>query len=123
MVCQTTTPRLLFYLMCFSPNKLPSYIRIIDDNPAWKFIKLLSYENWECVFQDIDVNLIFNTLLSTYLTVFNSSFPLKKKTKTTKPKAWLTTVIKISCANKRMCGNFDHVGVTKFMWGFSALLL
>ena len=50
-------------IMCFSPNKLPSYIRIIDYNSARKFTELLSYENWEDVFQDFDVNLLFNTIV------------------------------------------------------------
>ena len=68
-------------IMCSSPNKLPSCISIIDDSSTRKFIELLSYENWEGVFQDFDVNLIFNTFLSTYLTIFNSSFPNKRKQK------------------------------------------
>jgi hypothetical protein len=87
--------------MCSSSNQLPSYIRIIDNNSTRKFTELLSYENWEGVFQDMDVHRIFNSFQNTYLRIFHSSFPIRKKFETTKPKPWLTTGIKISCANKR----------------------
>jgi hypothetical protein len=36
--------------MC-SPKQLSSYIRIIEDNLVQKLIDLLSYDNWEDVFQ------------------------------------------------------------------------
>jgi len=44
---------------------------------------------------------MFNTFQNTYLRIFHSSFPVKKRTISTKLKPWLTTSIKISCANKR----------------------
>jgi len=40
-----------------------------------------SYENWENVFSEKDVNSAFNNFLNTYLRLFNSSFSKKKKEK------------------------------------------
>jgi len=88
-------------IMCSIPKQLPLYNRIIDSNSTRKFSELPSYENWGDVFQDTDVNQIFNSFHSTYLRIFNSSFPIRKKFETSKSKPWLTTGIKISCANKR----------------------
>jgi len=87
-------------IMCSPPKQPPTYIRIIDNKSTRKFSELLSYENWEGVFQDMDVNLIFNSFKSTYLRIFYSSFPIGKKFEIIKPKPWITTGIKISCANK-----------------------
>jgi len=88
-------------IVCSIPKQLPLHIRIIDSNPTRKFSELLSYENWGDDFQDTDVNQIFNSFHSTYLRIFNSSFPIRKKFETIKSKPWLTTGIKISCATKR----------------------
>jgi len=62
----------------------------------------LSYESWENIFAENNVNTIFNNFLNTYLRIFYSSFPLKKVHYTRKScnKAWLTPGIKISCLNK-----------------------
>ena len=49
----------------------------------------------------MDVNPIFNSFQSTYLKIFHSCFPIRKKLETIKPKPWLTIGIKISCTNKR----------------------
>jgi hypothetical protein len=38
----------------------------------------LSYESWENIFAENNVNTIFNNFLNTYLRIFYSSFPLKK---------------------------------------------
>ena len=83
-----------------STNQVPTYTRTVDSNSTQKFIELLSYENWECVFLDADVNLIFNNFQSIYLRIFHCSFPIRKKSKTITSKPWITTGIKISCANK-----------------------
>ena len=66
-----------------------------------QFILLLSYENWEDVFLDANVDLIFNNFLNTYLRLFYASFPIKKSHNFHKSKPWLTRGIRISCANKR----------------------
>ena len=91
----------LSYIICSTPKQLPSYIRIIDSNSTRKFSELLSYENWEGVFHDMEVNQIFNTFQSTYVRIFHSYFPIRKEFETIKPKPWLTISIKISCASKR----------------------
>ena len=45
---------------------------ITDFNPK------LSYESWDDIFMDNDVNTIFNNFLNTYFRIFQSSFPHKK---------------------------------------------
>ena len=65
------------------------------------FNNKLSYELWDNVFSEKDVNTSFNNFLDTYLKLFNSCFPLKKVQCKPKNKAWLTLGIKISCLNKR----------------------
>jgi len=78
-----------------------SLFRRIDSDSVSKFQDLLSYENWEDVFLDSDVNTLFNNFLNTNLKLFYACFPTRKKNehKTLKPR--LTTGIRISCANKR----------------------
>jgi hypothetical protein len=64
----------------------------------------LSQENWESVFGENNVNLIFNSFLNTYLRIFNSSFPIiKRQHKTSKSSniTWITHEIRISCKHTR----------------------
>jgi hypothetical protein len=65
------------------------------------FTLLLSYENWNDIFLEKDVNILFNNFLNTYLRIFYASFPNIKTKNASNPKPWLTTGIKISCAKKR----------------------
>jgi len=65
-----------------------------------KFLNLLSYENWEDVFVDRNVNILFNNFLNTYLKIFYACFPNRKKIHHKISKPWLTTGIRISYANK-----------------------
>ena len=85
------------------PNqKQPFIYRRKSDNIAiQKFADLLSYENWDDVFQGSDVNEIFNNFHNTYLRIFNISFPIKKIYDLRKTKPWITNEIKTLCANKR----------------------
>ena len=62
---------------------------------------LLSQECWETVFLNDNVNTTFNNFLNTYLRIFYSCFPIKRRVMGNKPKPWLTQGIKILCANKR----------------------
>jgi hypothetical protein len=48
------------------------------------FLNQLSYENWEEVFGESNVDQIFNTFLNSYLRIFNSCLPLTHKQKITK---------------------------------------
>jgi hypothetical protein len=50
----------------------------IDKCSIIDFNTKLSYESWEDIFTNSDVNTIFNNFLNTYLRIFYSSFPLKK---------------------------------------------
>jgi hypothetical protein len=60
-----------------------------------------SYEHWDDVFQENNVNIIFNNFLNIYLRIYYASFPTKKIQESYKPKPWLTNGIRISCAKKR----------------------
>jgi len=62
---------------------------------------LLSYENWDDVFIEKNVNILFNNFLTTFLKIFYSSFPIKKSHYSYSKKPWLTRGTGISCANKR----------------------
>ena len=87
-------------ILCSNHKQPFSCVRIIDDNAVWKFTDLLSYENWDDVFQGNDVNGIFNNFYNTHLRIFQTSFPIKKIYEPPKIKPWLTTGIRISCINK-----------------------
>ena len=78
---------------CF--NQRIDKFSIIDFNTK------LSYEVWEDIFAENDVNTTFNGFLNTYFRIFYTSFPLRKVHHKSCNKAWLTPGIKISCANKR----------------------
>jgi hypothetical protein len=60
----------------------PKFIRKMDKFAILDFIFKLSNESWEGVFNNNDVNLMFNYFLNTYLNIFHSSFPfVRSKTK------------------------------------------
>ena len=82
-------------------NTYFGFNRRIDKSSIIDFNTKLSYESWEDIFAENDVNTIFNTFLNTYLRIFYSSFPLKKVHCKSCNKVWLTPGIKISCVNKR----------------------
>jgi len=76
------------------------YTRRTDDNTIADFQLQLSYEQWDNVFGNNNVNEIFNNFFNTYLRCYYPSFP-KKVTKTQHNyKHWITTEIKISCKRK-----------------------
>ena len=62
---------------------------------------MLSYENWENVFVEENVNIICNNFVNTYLRIFYASFPFVRLKNLQNSKPWLTKGIKISCLNKR----------------------
>ena len=78
-----------------------SFLRKTNRDSICNFKDLLSYENWEDVFLENNVNIIFNNFLNTYLRIFNTCFPIVKTHVSQKLKPWLTTGIRTSCANKR----------------------
>ena len=64
------------------------------------FQKLLQEETWETVYQEHDINCIFNTFLRVYLNIFEASFPIVYLNKHN-DNAWITKGIRISCKKKR----------------------
>jgi len=65
------------------------------------FIFKLSNESWDGVFNNNDVNLMFNSFLNTYLKIFYFSFPLIRSKSRNYSNNWITLGIKISCKQKR----------------------
>jgi len=93
------------------PRQSSSLIRKIDSNTIKNFVYLLSFENWENVFMEEDVNIMYNNFVNTYIRIFYTNFPLKKENILKNLKPWLTKCINISCLNKRRiylkCRNSD----------------
>jgi hypothetical protein len=58
--------------------------RVFNDYNVGDFIMKLSYEEWELVFKNNDVNISFNYFLNILLNHFYASFPLKKVKQTNK---------------------------------------
>ena len=77
---------------------LGKYKRNFTRDTIGYFQKLLLEESWETVYQEHDVDNIFNTFLRLYLNIFEASFPTVCCNKY-KPKdnAWMTNDIRISC--------------------------
>jgi len=69
------------------PKQSLTLIRKINSNTIKNFIYLLSFENWENVFMEEDINIMYNNFVNTYIRIFYTSFPLKKESnmKTLKP--------------------------------------
>jgi hypothetical protein len=84
-----------------TPKQPFSLTRKIDDNTIRNFVHHLSYKNWENVFMEEDVNIIYNNFVNTYVRIFYANFPLVKIKNSQNLKPWLTKGIKISRLNKR----------------------
>jgi exonuclease III len=61
-----------------------SFRRVFNDYNVLDFNMKLSYEEWELVFNNNDINISFNYFLNTLLNHFYASFPLKKVKQTNK---------------------------------------
>ena len=76
------------------------------------FQELLSKETWKVIYQEHDINKIFNTFLNIFLTIFEASFSKIYHVKQ-KDNAWITKGIRISCQRKRglylLSRNIDDV--------------
>jgi hypothetical protein len=72
-----------------------------------------SFETWDEVFTDDDVNKTCNSFLNSYLRVFNNSFPVRKIFHKYSNRPWLTAGIRISCHHKRnlymLCRNLKSL--------------
>ena len=86
-----------------APRRVFSFTRKVNNYSINKFKYLLSYGNWNDVFLDtnVNVNVIFNNFLITFLRIFYACFPVHKSYHSLGQKPWLTSGIKTSCANKR----------------------
>lgn len=84
-------------------NSYTQSVRKFSKSSMNKFLTQLSYESWDSIFTDHDVDTIFNAFHNTYLRIFYSKSPKKKKQveANTKSNPWMTRGIKISCCNKR----------------------
>jgi hypothetical protein len=82
------------------PNQVFFYTTNINNHSISQFLYMLSYENWEDVFHEANVNVIFNKFLNTYLRIFYACFPVKESHYSLIHKPWLTNGIRISCVNK-----------------------
>ena len=74
------------------PKQSLTLIRKINSNTIKNFIYLLSFENWENVFMEEDINIMYNNFVNTYIRIFYTSFPLKKENNLKNLKPWLIKV-------------------------------
>lgn len=75
--------------------------RIVNETSLLNFQINLSYEVWDDIFIDDDVDIIFNKFLNTYIRIFNSCFQTAKLRRESIYKLWITPRIKKSCSTKR----------------------
>jgi hypothetical protein len=68
--------------------------RVINEFSLLDFQINLSYELWNDIFTDNDVDIIFNNFLNTYLRIVNSCFQIIKSQCTYIHKSWITPGIK-----------------------------
>ena len=64
-------------------------IRKVDNNTIGNFTYLLSYENWENVFLEENVNVLYNNFINTYLRILYASFPFVRLNNSQYLKPWL----------------------------------
>jgi hypothetical protein len=76
-------------------------IRVINKESITKFQFVLSWEQWEDIFENEDVNTMFNNFLNTYLRCFYASFPIIIKKSKFNQNKWITVGIRTSCKRKR----------------------
>ena len=87
---------------------LPQYRRIIDEHSICKFTELLSHERWDAIFQNDNINTISNIFSDTYIKIFQTCFPLKRKLIPSDCKPWLMQGIRTSCSNKKKLYNTNR---------------
>jgi hypothetical protein len=80
-----------------SSNQQYQTVRKIDASTIADFVTQLSYETWDAVSDDNDIDSKFNSFLNTFLRTFYSNFLLIRVKNGTKNKIWITAGIKTSC--------------------------
>jgi hypothetical protein len=78
-----------------------TYIRNINKNTTAEFQLLLSWEQWDNIFGNNNVNDMFNNFLNTYLRRYNASFLKKEIKHNLTYNKWITKGIKIPCKKKK----------------------
>jgi hypothetical protein len=78
-------------------------VRNFNNAAISHFINILSNESWDTVFNNEDVNDMYNSFSNYYLRIFNLSFPLQTVMIRKNPtnNKWITKGIKIPCNNER----------------------
>jgi hypothetical protein len=79
----------------------PKFLRRMDKFTIPDFVTKLSNESWEGVFNNDDVNLMFNYFLNIYLKIFHSNFPLVRAKTRNHNNNLKTLGIKTLCKRKR----------------------
>lgn len=59
----------------FQTQTKKNIARKINKDTISDFLNKLSSESWEGIFNNDDINIMFNSFLNTYLKIFYSSFP------------------------------------------------
>ena len=84
-------------------------------------------ENWDVVFSENNVSIIFNKFLDTYLKIFNIHFKQTKYQPLQKINLWITKGIRISCYKKRTlylsCRNSTNKKLINRYKAYSRILL
>ncbi|MDR0751762.1 MAG: hypothetical protein LBF12_04160, partial [Christensenellaceae bacterium] len=75
--------------------------RMINDDAIANFKMQLSYESWESILEENDVNKSFNLFLNTFLRIYYFNFPLLQTKCRPENKLWITSGIIKSCKHKR----------------------
>ena len=100
-------------------------VRVFTSDLLKCFQELLSKETWEVIYQEQDINKIFNTFLNIFLTIFETSFPKIYHVKQ-KDNAWLTKGIRVSCHRKRslyfLSRNSDDVKLKTYYKRYCSIL-
>jgi hypothetical protein len=100
-------------------NTLESMVvRNINKNNIDAFQRLLSWEQWDNIFGNDNVNDAFNNFHNTYLRCFYTCFPKKViKQHNIINSKWITKGIRTSCKRKRelllFCRHSDDLNLTK----------
>jgi hypothetical protein len=76
-------------------------IRDINKDTILEFQTVLSWESWEDIFAQDNVNSMLNNFHNTHLRCFYASFPKKRKRFKSIQGKWITNGIRISCKKKR----------------------
>ena len=64
------------------------------------FLDTLSSELWKNVYEHVEINKTFNLFLNTFLSIFESCFPIPTTTLMSIINGWITKGIRISCRLK-----------------------